>query len=1364
MKIDYTTLDPNIFSQYNDVFYIHDDNISIFQHIKLNLLKMNKNNYYIIHPGEISKEFEIVEDICNYLSEIKFPRKNSCIVAIGGGVVGDLAGFIAAIYMRGVDFIQVPTTLLAMVDSSIGGKNGINNKYGKNLIGTIRQPKKIIIDISFLVTLPKDEFINGMAEIIKISSTSNQELWNILCKNNLDSVLTNNELLLDIIKKSVNTKLKIVEKDELEISEDIKMSRMVLNFGHTIGHAIEKLTGEKHGYCVSQGMILETEDIITKNLLISCLSKYCLPIETDLNLDTKKLLEFIKCDKKGNKMITLDSIGNPRILEFNDNDIYKIFNRNVIVTSKPIKLKEYEIMQFRAPGSKSETNRIILIAAFGKGRCVIKDGLICDDTIYMINALQSCGINIIIKENDIIVDGCNCELFDNGKEIIPKEIYVGNSGTCMRFLLPVLSASIPYNDFSIILRGNKWMDKRPMTDLVNILNNHGCNIYENPIRMDCTKRFNGGYIEFEDGISSQYISGIMMSASHITNDTNIKISKKYPSLTFVKLTYEMMKKFNIKIDQKEDDDYLYYNINPCSYKNPQNIVIECDATACVYPIVYSILNDINMTIENIKESNKQGDFELYKKIIKKDYHNMDMDSSDTFMTFCVLFSFIPETFRIHNISNQNKKECKRIDATYNALKKCGVNIKINNDEIIIHGKKNYPKNKNIIYLDCHDDHRLVMSFSLLASKMDNIVLSNYQAISKTYPTFWKDMKKLGLGYNHFTSDITKKENFLIDDVIILIGMPGIGKSTYGEYLAKEFCMRWIDIDYEILKIINCTIHEYIENHGWDKFRQIEYEVFSQVLKKKDIIISTGGGIIEYDKSRNLLKKFQYTILLENPNIKEFSKKNIYNMKYEDLWKKRKNMYLECSNYQYCVNDKIYFKKFIYKIINKFKVEVNSTFLSLSTNNFYNLNVPVGVSVIEYRYDLYPNNIHDDISELHLLSYKPILFTDHSYSCKEEYAQRLGCTIIDIDMERNIKFKKYPNTFIIGSIHSDSYEDIVRITDNYLNKNKPNLIKIVSNISIKSKLDKYVKQLENNYKVLYIFSGIEGRQSRIENKYLTPVCLDNTDSKTNSGQLSIEELTIARKIIYNKTDRLEKYYLFGKPIDHSKSPEIHNNFFKKQNYMAEYYKYETDDAEEAFNIFKKNNIKGASITIPLKESMIKYVDNISDDVKKIGVLNTLTRLNNGIICGDNTDWMAIYDEISKLGLLNKYILKKNIRIYVVGTGATAKSACYAVNKLGFPLYIKGRSREKMDDLKTRFNAKIINDNEDYIMMKIIIVCIPGSVDLDLSQYRDCECIIEMAYNPIMKRKYPKYTKIINGKKILYTQAEYQNKIWRNNNLK
>ncbi len=89
---------------------------------------------------------------------------------------------------------------------------------------------------------------------------------------------------------------------------------------------------------------------------------------------------------------------------------------------------------------------------------------------------------------------------------------------------------------------------------------------------------------------------------------------------------------------------------------------------------------------------------------------------------------------------------------------------------------------------------------------------------------------------------------------------------------------------------------------------------------------------------------------------------------------------------------------------------------------------------------------------------------------------------------------------------------------------------------------------------------------------------------------------------------------------------------------------------------------------------------------------------------------------------------------------------------------------MDDLKTRFNAKIINDNEDYIMMKIIIVCIPGSVDLDLSQYRDCECIIEMAYNPIMKRKYPKYTKIINGKKILYTQAEYQNKIWRNNNLK
>lgn len=1371
MRIDYGTLHKRFFDPYKHTLFIFDENTYNYHSNKIIALDLNKSTKYyeyIIPCGESSKDFSIIEEICEFLSSNNFPRKDSCIIAVGGGVVGDLAGFVASIYMRGVDFIQVPTTLLAMVDSSIGGKNGINNKHGKNLIGTIRQPNKIIIDISFLETLPIEEFINGMAEIIKIAATSNCELWSILYKYNLESVIQDEDLLLDIIKRSANTKMHIVEKDEFEKSEDVATSRMVLNYGHTIGHAIEKLTGERHGYCVAVGMVLEIDpkNILIRNLIISCLSKYRLPTETEDNLDTERLIEFIKNDKKGNKMITLDNIGKPQIVEFDVKDIHHLFHKTVLVKSNPIINKDGinkdEMISFTAPGSKSETNRILLLAAFGRGKCVIKDALICDDTVHMIYTLLGCGVVINIEDNIITVYGSNGELFDNGRQIIPREFYIGNSGTCMRFLLPILSTCIPYNDFNIILRGDKWMDKRPMTELVSVLNAHGCNIKEKPITIDCKYSFQGGSIEFNDGISSQYISGIMMAAPHATNSTIIKIHKKYPSLTFIDLTYHIMKKFNINITKHvENNGYIYYNIIRNSYMNPSSIEVECDATACIYPMVYSILNEMNMNIANIKESNRQGDFRLYQKLIRHDYHEIDMDSSDTFMTFCVLFSFIPEKFHVYNIANQNKKECRRIDATYEALQKCGVDIKLINDEIIIHGKKTYPTNKDIIYLDCYDDHRLVMSFSLLASKMNNIVLSNYKAVSKTYPSFWEDMRQLGLDYEHYLdAPQCNTDTFAVKDVIVLIGMPGIGKSTYGRYIADELDMEWIDTDDEILKVIDCSILDFINKFGWDEFRKLEYRVLCDVVQQDNVLISTGGGIIEYEKSRKLLNIIQYSILLRRDDHDDKDHNNIYGMTHQNLWEKRKHWYRECSRYEHYTTSKYDFKHWLDKIMNKFSPRVHSTFLSLANNHFYELDIPRGVSCIEYRYDLYPDNMEYDINALHLITENPILFTDHSFSGMEEFAQRIGCTMIDIDMEmeKNISFHKYPNTYVIASIHCDDYEKIVHIVNLYLKTNDPDMIKIVADIGIQTDLDKYVKKLEKKYKVIHLYKGIEGRMSRILNKYLTPVCGENSETKTDEGQMSIVDLVKSRRLLFEGGDRIEKYCLFGKPICHSKSPEIHNRFFDEQNWLATYYKYETDNPIVAFREFQKNKLMGASVTIPLKESLIEYVDVCSKDVKEIGVLNTLTRMDDGRIKADNTDWIAIYDEIYKLDLMNTYILRNSIRAFVIGTGATAKSACYAIHKLGYKLYIKGRSREKMDYFCTKYDATVINENSDFIAMDIIIITIPGCVELDLREYKDSVCIIEMAYNDVMKRKYPKYAKIIDGRTILYEQAIYQNKIW------
>ena len=1428
-----------LYKKYSQCCFITDYNVA-------KLIKFGKNHVYTIPTGEYSKDFKMVEKICNYLCEIQFPRNNSCIIAVGGGVVGDLAGFIASIYMRGVDFIQVPTTLLAMVDSSIGGKNGINNKYGKNIIGTIRQPKKIIIDINLLKTLPKEEIINGMAEIIKIAATSNKPLWNELNLHNLEEVMRNQDLLLDIIKAAVETKCIIVDNDEFEKKNAnsnekyIKYSRMILNFGHTFGHAIEKETGKKHGFCVAEGMLLETDNLYIKNKLQCCLSKYGLPIDITDNLNINNIISYMKCDKKGKNIIILDDIEKCKIIEYNEEFIKKKLCKKVMVHYNKVNT-ENEIISFIAPGSKSETNRLILLASLGCGETCLNGALICDDTLYMIEALQSFGVDIKFKGNinngnnqDIIIKGCEGKFKGiNDFEILPMEIFTGNSGTCMRFLTPIIATCFHnIEDDNIIIRGDKYMNKRPINGLVDVLKD--CKIeYENqygcpPIKINLLRKFCGGDIVFgPNGISSQFISGIMMAAPNAESDTNIIISKLYPSLSFVNLTYEMMLKFNIIIVRVEDDENVYYTIKADKYTNPPSIEIECDATACIYPMVHSMLSDVNLEISNIKETNKQGDFSLYKRMINVDtdmsetsinrvdldssdtsINRVDLDSSDTFMTFAVLYSFREGIYVLHNIANQNKKECKRIDATYEALKKCGVHIRLQNNEIFIRGKKNYPLNDKIIYLDCHDDHRLVMSFALLATKMNNIVLSNYKAVTKTYPLFWEDMKKLGLSFSPYMDDKLiehKKTNIKYQNgtKIILIGMPNVGKTTLGEGLANNLNYEWIDIDNEILSIINndnsyiISIPEYIRTNGWDRFRELEYKVLKDVLgSKSNIVISTGGGIIEYEASCELLLKEHFTVLLEC-NIHELPENSIYGISIEELWEKRKSSYIECSNYSYYIfdrksdNNSIQIKKnkfynWMIKILHKYEPRNGDLFLSIphvdyicdDISNYEKYNT---ISCIEYRYDLYTNDIYKDsgikdtLSRLFNFTNKDILFTDHSGEGFECLAQRLGCTLIDIDITRDkYAYELYPNTFLIASIHHNNINYIIENINRFLQHTKPDLIKVVYTISDNTNegdyncddLDKFIKELKKKYKVLYIHNGIKGRITRITNEYLTPICFYESitnNEKTDKGQMTYKEVMDIRRTLYCNTDKMSKYYLYGSPIEHSLSPSIHNVLFKEKSMLCEYFKYETNNVEEVIEHFMKNNVKGASITIPLKEKFLDYP--CSDDAKKIGAVNTLTLLEDGKIFGDNTDWMAIYNTIFENTCLDEY---ENIKALIIGTGGTARSACYAIQQLEFSLYIKGRSREKMNVFSENFNAtpayeingQLKTNNEENLEKEIslIIITIPGSVSLDLTKYTNCKLIIDMAYDPIMKRKYNKNSEIIDGKEILYKQAELQNKIW------
>lgn len=275
---------------------------------------------YTFKAGEASKNLNTVEDVYEYLIINKFDRKDM-IVALGGGVVGDLAGFTAATYLRGIDFIQVPTSLLAQVDSSIGGKTGVDFRAYKNMVGAFHQPRLVYMNLSVLGSLSERLFNSGFGEIIKHGFIRDKEYYTWL-KENIQYIKSHDyDALENMIAISCNIKRRVVELDPTE-----KGDRALLNFGHTLGHAIEKLKNFElyHGECVVLGMAAALEISRTRQLIsdaeyedaINTFKAYNFPVTVD-GISVEDVIKVSKNDKKMDagkiKFILLDRIGNAYI-------------------------------------------------------------------------------------------------------------------------------------------------------------------------------------------------------------------------------------------------------------------------------------------------------------------------------------------------------------------------------------------------------------------------------------------------------------------------------------------------------------------------------------------------------------------------------------------------------------------------------------------------------------------------------------------------------------------------------------------------------------------------------------------------------------------------------------------------------------------------------------------------------------------------------------------------------------------------------------------------------------------------------------------------------------------------------------------
>lgn len=931
-----------------------------------------------IPPGESSKSRQTKDDIETWLFEQNPPcGRDTVIIALGGGVIGDLTGFVAATYMRGVRFVQVPTTLLAMVDSSIGGKTAIDVPEGKNLIGAIWQPQRIYIDLDFLGSLPPRELINGMAEVIKTAAISDENDFADL-ENNADiitsAIKTNpkagadrfrpiSHILKRVIGASARFKANVVTIDERETG-----LRNLLNFGHSIGHAIEAFLTPQvlHGECVAIGMVKEAElarylgvlNDTAVGRLQKCLTAYGLPTRMDED-KIRKLTGGKRCtvggllgrmgvDKKNDgakkKIVLLAAIGRTHEQKASvvaDNDIRVILAPSINVF--PGVDKDLKVV-CTPPGSKSISNRALVLAALGAGTCRLKNLLTSADTEVMLAALTRLGAASFSWEEDgtvLVVTG-------NGgaMKASKTDLYLGNAGTAARFLTTVATLAAPSDVHGTILTGNARMKQRPIGDLVAALRANGVHVdYKEaegclPLDVQASSGFAGGEIKLAAKVSSQYVSSLLLCAPYAKESVTLKLVGGKPiSQPYIDMTTAMMASFGIKVEKSKTEEHTYH-IPKGQYRNPSEYIIESDASSATYPLAIAAITGTTCTIPNIGSSSLQGDSAFAVDVLQpmgctveqtevsttvtgpaggqlKALTNVDMESmTDAFLTASVLAAVARGATRIYGIANQRVKECNRIQAMEDELAKFGVRCRQHEDGLEVEGIDRAQLRQPPLGVHCYDDHRVAMSFSVLALAVAQpTLILEKECTSKTWPGWWDVMSQLfhikleGVEVES-TAPVSKRKIDRRNASIFIIGMRGAGKTTTGQWAAKTLGRRFLDLDTELERREQNTIPDIIKEHGWDGFRQKEFQILQSVMKDNasGYVFACGGGIVETLEARRLLKawhqKTGHVLLVERniQHVMDFLQVDKTRPAYvEDMmgvWLRRKPWFEDCSNLLY----------------------------------------------------------------------------------------------------------------------------------------------------------------------------------------------------------------------------------------------------------------------------------------------------------------------------------------------------------------------------------------------------------------------------------------------------------------------------------
>ena len=717
----------------------------------------------VFPAGEKSKNLAGLELIYDQLlSPGPFTlTRTDLIIALGGGVTGDMAGFAAGTVLRGVPYVQVPTTLLAQVDSSVGGKVAVDLKQGKNLAGLFYQPKLVLIDPDTLDTLPDRVFFDGMGEVVKYGLIRKPALWRLLSEVSGREALR--PFMEEILYTCCDCKREIVEHDEQDTGE-----RMLLNFGHTVGHAYEKLGGyEKwmHGEAVCCGMytilrVGEQHGFTRPGLaaaLRQLLTRQGMPWDAGA-VPEDALTETLAFDKKGSGATI-----RPVFVRTPGDSFYEPLPRETFarwvleagdtpeMPAGPAPFPPFQAArrvlpgklsgELAVPGSKSAGHRTVIAAALAAGESRIENLTPSKDIGATLQAVEALGAKILSREGDAVTL--------RGTAAAPPEIPVidcGESGSTLRFMIPVALALAGGKPVSFT--GHGRLMERPLEPYFALFREKGIayRLENGLLRVQGT--LSPGEYRLSGKVSSQFITGLLLALPLLPGDgeSEIVITDSLESKGYVDMTLSVLQQFGVQAENV-DGTYTRFRVPAGQQYHAGRFPVEGDYSQAAFFLAYNrAAREEAVYLHGLSPDSVQGDKAAAEILsLYQNDGDITVDASgipDLIPALAVAAAFRPAGRVIFaNAGRLRLKESDRLATTHQLLRSLGAEAETGEDFLAVTGTGGLPGGG---IADCCNDHRIAMSGAVAAALSENgAVLLGTECVGKSYPAFWEDFASLG---------------------------------------------------------------------------------------------------------------------------------------------------------------------------------------------------------------------------------------------------------------------------------------------------------------------------------------------------------------------------------------------------------------------------------------------------------------------------------------------------------------------------------------------------------------------------------------------------------------------------------------------